>query len=81
MAPEMILKQPYLKSVDIWSCGIIAYMLINKKHPFWEPSDSRNTFIETVLRYNPLFSEMNRQQISFFKKSAAISPEARMNAE
>jgi serine/threonine protein kinase len=60
MAPEMILKQPYLKSVDIWSCGIIAYMLINKKHPFWEVSESRNTFIESVLRYNPPFTSMNR---------------------
>jgi len=34
MAPEMILKMPYLKSVDMWSIGIIQYLLYERKHPF-----------------------------------------------
>jgi calcium-dependent protein kinase len=34
MAPEVIKKQPYTKSIDIWSCAILMYMLFNKgKHP------------------------------------------------
>ncbi|CAK57055.1 unnamed protein product (macronuclear) [Paramecium tetraurelia] len=80
MAPEMIFKQPYLKSVDIWSCGIIAYQLINKKHPFWDPLESTSTFIQRVQQFNPNFSGMNEYQRSFFLKCAAYSPEARMNA-
>ncbi|CAD8070940.1 unnamed protein product [Paramecium sonneborni] len=80
MAPEMIFKQPYLKSVDIWSCGIIAYQLINKKHPFWDPSESTSTFIQRVQQFNPNFYEMDDYQRSFFLKCAAYSPEARMNA-
>ncbi|CAD8201145.1 unnamed protein product [Paramecium pentaurelia] len=80
MAPEMIFKQPYLKSVDIWSCGIIAYQLINKKHPFWDTSESISTFIQRVQQFNPDLSEMNDYQRSFFLKCAAYSPEARMNA-
>ncbi|CAD8090497.1 unnamed protein product [Paramecium sonneborni] len=80
MAPEMIFKQPYLKSVDIWSCGIIAYQLINKKHPFWDSSESTSTFIQRIQQFNPNFYEMNDYQRSFFLKCAAYSPEARMNA-
>jgi len=29
MAPEAIMKKEYFKSIDIWSCGIIQYILFN----------------------------------------------------
>lgn len=35
MAPEQVDKKAYCKEVDIWSCGIVMYMLLNKgEHPF-----------------------------------------------
>ena len=34
MAPEMILKKTHSKSIDIWSCAIIMYMLFSEgNHP------------------------------------------------
>lgn len=33
MAPEILLKQEYNKSVDIWSAGVVMYQLISGKHP------------------------------------------------
>jgi calcium-dependent protein kinase len=33
MAPEMILGEDYCENVDIWSLGVIAYILITLKHP------------------------------------------------
>ena len=33
MAPEMIMGEIYNEKVDVWSLGVIAYMLITLKHP------------------------------------------------
>lgn len=33
MAPEILLKQEYTKAVDIWSAGVVMYMLISGEHP------------------------------------------------
>lgn len=33
-APEMINMQPYGHKVDVWSCGLILYLLIFKQMPF-----------------------------------------------
>ena len=33
MAPEMIMGQKYNEKVDIWSLGVIFYMLITQQHP------------------------------------------------
>ncbi len=33
-APEMLLNQPYSKPVDIWSVGVVFFMLILGYPPF-----------------------------------------------
>lgn len=34
MAPELIQRQKYNEKVDIWSLGVITYMLLSGKNPF-----------------------------------------------
>lgn len=49
MAPEMVSKKQYFKSVDIWSCGIIQYILLNGRHPLWNPEiDTKDTYLEKI---------------------------------
>jgi len=35
MAPEIILKKPYNEKIDIWSIGIIIYILLSGRPPFF----------------------------------------------
>ena len=49
MAPEQIEKKLYHFSVDIWSIGILMYMLLNNgKHPFYQKGDKKQDFIKKL---------------------------------
>ena len=49
MAPEQIEKKLYFFSVDIWSIGILMFMLLNNgKHPFYIKGDNREDFEKKI---------------------------------
>ncbi|CAD8161667.1 unnamed protein product [Paramecium pentaurelia] len=82
MAPEALMKKEYFKSIDMWSLGIIQYMMFANSHPFWT-DDTRETFLKKMktpqLACYP--QNMSKAAISFFEKTAAWEPEARLTAE
>ena len=45
MAPEVI-KRKYNEKCDLWSCGVIVYILLTEKPPF--DGDDDNEIIERV---------------------------------
>ncbi|CAD8106261.1 unnamed protein product [Paramecium sonneborni] len=50
MAPEQFTEKYYSKQVDVWSCGIILYMLLNGGiHPFYNKDDTKYDFIKKIL--------------------------------
>jgi len=49
MAPEQVEKKIYTKSIDIWSSGIIMYILLhNGVHPFFNKGENSSTFHEKL---------------------------------
>ena len=58
MAPEQISNMIYSKGVDIWSAGIILYMLLNNgNNPFYKFGDSREEIINKITNKKIFFDE------------------------
>ena len=50
MAPEQIEKKLYFISVDIWSIGILMFILLNNgKHPFYIKGDNKKDFVKKIM--------------------------------
>lgn len=57
MAPEQINKMIYSKAVDVWSVGIILFMLLNKgKNPFYNKGESQEIIIKNITTNNIIYS-------------------------
>ena len=55
MAPEVALKKEYSRSVDIWSTGIIMYMLLTGgNHPLFSSKDNAETYKIKLRKINHL---------------------------
>jgi calcium/calmodulin-dependent protein kinase I len=54
MAPEIVSKQKYNSKVDIWSLGIMTYIMLNGKVPF--ESIKREKIMKEIQTYKPDFS-------------------------
>ena len=39
VAPEVLLQKPYGKEVDLWSLGVITYLLLSRVLPFDDEDD------------------------------------------
>ena len=82
MAPEVVMKRPYDSLVDIWSIGIIMYILESGgSHPFYNPAMSSDEFIDLIKRkpqinFPDSFPEIAR---NFFLKLCKYEPFFRYN--
>ena len=50
MAPEQAIRRVYNKPVDIWSCGIVMYMLLTGKHPLSVPGDTVTSYFANLKK-------------------------------
>jgi calcium-dependent protein kinase len=81
VAPEIILKKPYSKNVDSWSIGIIAYILLYGKLPFYD--NSKSTLKRIIIENQPKYKSSSLKNISnesknFIQNLLIKDPDKRM---
>ena len=83
MAPEQIEKKSYSQTVDIWSIGIILFMLLNNgQHPFYNKGDLKNEFLKKLKNWKFKFcNHISFMGNSLIKKLLEINPSWRYSAD
>lgn len=82
MAPQ-VLEGVYTSQADLWSCGVIAYMLLSSCKPFHHKNRSR--LFDKIMRAQYSFEGIVWEMISddakdFVAKLLVVDPEKRMTA-
>ena len=81
-APEIILDEPYNKEVDMWSLGVMTYLMISGKLPF--NSDDENkiarqiAFEQPDYEVNSCWKSISKECIDFIKKLLEKDSKKRM---
>ena len=83
MAPE-VLKKNYNEKCDLWSCGVIMYILLSARPPFGGEDD--NDIMERVAigEYDlesPPFDKLSKNALDLIKKLLTMDVNERINAE
>ncbi|KAM0970660.1 hypothetical protein FF1_018707 [Malus domestica] len=82
VAPE-VLHRSYATEADVWSVGVIAYILLCGSRPFWARTESG--IFRAVLKADPSFDELPWPSLSteardFVKRLLNKDPRKRMTA-
>jgi tRNA A-37 threonylcarbamoyl transferase component Bud32 len=90
MAPEVLLNMRGArnvcdKSVDIWSIGILTYLLISGNHPF-DSKKSNENILNRIIKgkfkmEGPIWEKVPKDCKDFIKKCLVIDPKKRATAE
>lgn len=83
VAPEVLLGEPYDMGVDIWSIGVISYVLLCGFPPFY--GESQKELFENIMSGSfdfpdPEWTDVSDDAKDFIKKILVVDAEKRYNA-
>ena len=84
MPPEIVNKQKYDEKVDVWSAGVVCFILLSGKPPFIGNTKDEvyNSIKQVVHSYrSPEWSKVSSKAIDFIKKCLDKNPKTRLSAE
>ena len=84
-APEIILDEPYNKEVDMWSLGVMTYLMVSGRLPFNSEDENKIArkiaFDEPDFEKNSCWKTLSSECIDFIKKLLCKDPKKRMIIE
>lgn len=80
VAPEVLAQKPYGKAVDVWSIGVISYILLCGYPPFYDENDA-NLFAQILKGEfefdSPYWDEISDSAKDFIKNLMCVNVEHR----
>nr|XP_020460802.1 calcium/calmodulin-dependent protein kinase type II delta chain isoform X8 [Monopterus albus] len=84
LSPEVLRKDPYGKSVDIWACGVILYILLVGYPPFWDEDQHKLYQQIKAGAYDfpsPEWDTVTPEAKNLINQMLTINPAKRITAE
>ena len=84
VAPEVLAQKPYGKSVDVWSIGVISYILLCGYPPFYDENDA-NLFAQILKGEfefdSPYWDDISEDAKQFIRQLMCVDVEKRLSCE
>jgi len=81
VAPEVLAQKPYGKAVDVWSIGVISYILLCGYPPFYDENDA-NLFAQILKGEfefdSPYWDDISEEAKDFIRKLMCVNVEQRL---
>ena len=84
IAPEVLSKKPYDKSIDVWSIGVITYILLCGYQPFYDENDYilASQIIGGQVEFDsPYWDEISEEAKDFILKLMCVDVSKRLSCE
>ena len=82
-APEIIMNQPYGAAADMWSVGVITYLLLCGFPPFFDQHSIKNVYhLITNAKFSfpsPFWDHISDDAKDFIRKMLELDPIVRLN--
>ncbi|XP_055493765.1 serine/threonine-protein kinase 17B-like [Leucoraja erinacea] len=84
IAPEILNYEPISTETDMWSIGVLVYMMLTGESPF-QGEDKQETFLNisqiNVDYSDEIFEGVSKTAVEFIQQLLVKKPEDRLNAE
>merc|ERR1711953_1230553 len=84
VAPEVLAQKPYGKAVDVWSIGVISYILLCGYPPFYDENDA-NLFAQILKGEfefdSPYWDDISLEAKEFIRKLMCVDVDKRLTCE